>query len=76
MARRLCCLHKTQEITMRELTDAELDIVGGGTMQIFKGEPKPTGVIGLVEAVIVEQLLAKRFEGWEAALLNRGVSDE
>jgi hypothetical protein len=70
MARRLCCLHKTQKITMRELTDAELDIVGGGTMQIFKGEPKPTGVIGLVEAVIVDivRLLEPKQPGFHIPL--------
>jgi hypothetical protein len=36
---------------MRELTDAELDVVGGGTMQIFAPEPKPTGAIKVVEEI-------------------------
>jgi hypothetical protein len=46
-------LRKTQRHNMRELIDAELDVVGGGTMQIFAREPKPTGGIKLAERIIV-----------------------
>ena len=42
---------------MRELTNAELDIVsGGGFIIVAKPAPKQTGVIGLVEEVIVDIL--------------------
>jgi hypothetical protein len=39
---------------LRELAAAELDIVGGGTMQIFAREPRPTGTIKVVEEIIVD----------------------
>jgi hypothetical protein len=41
---------------LRELADAELDIVGGGAQPFLRREPSQGGVIKLVEEVFVDVL--------------------